>query len=89
MAKRNEHLLGIILIDLDGFKAINDTMGHSVGDTILKEVSKSLKGFLRKSDTIARFAGDEFILIVNNASNIEDIKEVADRLFERFKNPFI
>ena len=88
MAKRNEHLLGIILIDLDGFKAINDTMGHSVGDTILKEVSKSLKGFLRKSDTIARFAGDEFILIVNNASNIEDIKEVADRLFERFKKPF-
>lgn len=88
MAKRNDNFLGIMFVDLDSFKAINDTMGHNVGDIILKEVSQSMVGCLRKSDTVARFGGDEFVVIINNISDVKDIKTVADKIFDRFRKPF-
>jgi diguanylate cyclase (GGDEF)-like protein len=62
-AKRNKKKVGIVMLDLDNFKDVNDTLGHDVGDILLKAVAERLSGTLRKSDTVARFGGDEFVLI--------------------------
>ncbi len=65
-AKRNQKKLALLFIDLDHFKEINDSLGHGVGDKVLKEVSKRLKQIIRKSDTLARLGGDEFTIIIED-----------------------
>lgn len=88
LAKRNEKYIGVIFIDLDSFKMVNDTMGHSAGDTLLKKVSQGLEQRLRKTDTVARFGGDEFLVMVNNLADNEDIIKVVENLMEMFEYPF-
>lgn len=88
LAKRNERFLGVVFMDLDSFKIVNDTLGHSAGDVLLKEVSKGLVQRLRKIDTVARFGGDEFLILVNNLANNEDIYTVVDNIMEMFTHPF-
>lgn len=88
LAKRNEKYIGVIFIDLDSFKMVNDTMGHSAGDTVLKEVSRGLENRLRKTDTVARFGGDEFLVLVNNLTDDEDIIKVVENLMGIFADPF-
>jgi diguanylate cyclase (GGDEF)-like protein/PAS domain S-box-containing protein len=68
-AKRDEHLVALHLIDLDGFKAINDTLGHHIGDLLLKEVAKRIKAEIRATDMAARMGGDEFVVIQTHLSD--------------------
>lgn len=89
LSKRMGKLLAILFLDLDGFKMINDTIGHMAGDMLLVEVSKRLKATLRQSDTIARLGGDEFIVMVENVSNLDAIRAIADKILDSFRTPFI
>ena len=85
---RNSNMLALMLIDLDSFKPINDTLGHIAGDALLKEVAGRLQACLRKYDTVARFGGDEFVLIVNDMPDIHDIVRFADKVLDMFQRPF-
>lgn len=88
LAKRNKTYIGVIFIDLDSFKIVNDTIGHSAGDTVLREVSRGMEQRLRKTDTVARFGGDEFLALVNNLADNEDIIKIVENLIEVFEHPF-
>lgn len=85
---RSSSMLALMLIDLDNFKPINDTLGHIAGDALLKEVAGRLQACLRKYDTVARFGGDEFVLIVNDMPDIHDIVRFADKVYDMFQHPF-
>jgi len=88
-AHRNGEELGVIFIDLDHFKKVNDTLGHAAGDKLLKEVACRLTGCVREADTIARLGGDEFLLILAQGRTGKlDAAFVAARILERFSEPF-
>jgi diguanylate cyclase (GGDEF)-like protein len=78
----------LVLIDLDGFKAINDTMGHLAGDELLQQFARRLTVLVRKGDTVARFGGDEFAIIQPGPVGPEGGAEVARRIFEALQTPF-
>lgn len=88
-AKRNKKKVGIVMLDLDNFKDVNDTLGHDVGDTLLKAVAERLSVILRKSDTVARFGGDEFVLIFPDMEVIEEAIQVVQKIIDRFHKPFL
>ena len=88
LAKRNKKFAAVLFLDLDRFKLINDTLGHTRGDEVLKAVGKRLKEHTRKSDTLARQGGDEFTIIAQGLKRIEDIPKVTDNFFSVFKEPF-
>jgi diguanylate cyclase (GGDEF)-like protein/PAS domain S-box-containing protein len=88
-AQRNQKEVGIAMLDLDHFKDVNDTLGHDVGDLLLKETAERLSSALRKGDTVARFAGDEFLLILPDLKVIEDAIQVAQKIVDRFRKPFL
>ena len=73
-AKQNKTQLTLLFIDINKFKAINDSFGHHVGDKVLKEIAHRLKKTIREEDTIARFGGDEFIIVLENTKNTSDLK---------------
>ena len=87
-AHRQQHKLAVMLLDVDRFKDINDTLGHSVGDQLLRVVSKRLKTLLRKSDTLARMGGDEFLFLLPDIARPEHAMEVARKILESFGEPF-
>ena len=87
-AKRSKTLMGVLYLDLDRFKQINDTHGHATGDLLLQQVAERLAGTLRASDTIARLGGDEFTVLVENASDMSEITTVADKIKQAFATPF-
>lgn len=87
-AKRNKKLLAVIFIDLNDFKAINDTLGHDVGDTYLIEASKRLMSVLRESDTVARIGGDEFTVLLTGLNRQKDAVTFAKRLIAAFEEPW-
>jgi diguanylate cyclase (GGDEF)-like protein len=87
MHKRRNHV-AIHLIDLDRFKTINDTLGHPIGDKLLKEVALRLKTVIRPSDMITRFGGDEFVVLQTGTERYQDAKWLAERLARTLKNPF-
>ena len=87
-AQRHQQRLAVLLLDLDRFKDINDTLGHSVGDQFLRVTGKRLKGLLRKSDTLARMGGDEFLFLVTEIAQSENATEVARKILESFQEPF-
>lgn len=89
LAKRNATLIGIIFINLDAFKTVNDTMGHTEGDNLLKELANRLAPCLRKEDTFARFGGDEFLLQIVNLHSVEGLNTVVQKIMNLFKKPFI
>lgn len=68
-----------MFLDLDGFKQVNDTYGHDIGDELLKEVGKRLQHTVRKIDTVARLAGDEFTVIIENLNSPENVNVIAKR----------
>jgi len=88
-AHRSDSKLAVMSLDLDRFKAVNDTMGHSAGDELLKMVSIRLSCTLRTSDTVARIGGDEFVLLLQDMHNLEDATSIADKIVEAFKGPFV
>ena len=77
----------VILIDLDFFKAVNDTYGHAAGDHVLKEVSNRLLSIARSTDMVARIGGDEFVLVLGNFDDSEALRGLALRLVQRLKSP--
>jgi diguanylate cyclase (GGDEF)-like protein len=87
LAKRAERFIGVIFIDLDNFKTVNDTMGHNGGDLLIKEVASTLSQRLRKSDTIGRFGGDEFMIMLNNIVDEKDITKITENIMRLFKKP--
>jgi len=88
-AKRNLSLLAILFLDLDNFKQINDSFGHSIGDTVLISISARLKKVLRESDTIARLGGDEFIILLSEIEKIEEIDEITAKIFDSIRQPLV
>lgn len=88
-AKRNNKKLAVMLADLDHFKNINDAMGHSVGDKLLQEVGKRLTKSLRKTDTVARMGGDEFLLLLPDISKSEAVTRLAKKILESMRKPFM
>lgn len=84
-ARRHQNHLAVMFMDLDKFKTINDTLGHSVGDELLKEVANRLQNCLRGGDTVARWGGDEFTLLLASIKTIEDATGTAQRILDAFK----
>jgi len=78
--QRNQKQLAVCFLDLDGFKAVNDTLGHDAGDQLLCEVAKRLQSLLRGEDTLARIGGDEFVLLLGNLSNTHGLTTLLDRV---------
>jgi diguanylate cyclase (GGDEF)-like protein/PAS domain S-box-containing protein len=89
LAKRNGHRLAVLMLDLDKFKDVNDDMGHSVGDELLKAVGQRLSGIMRKSDTVCRIGGDEFVLVLPQISQVGDVTKFAERILNAFQEPFV
>jgi len=86
-AKQNQNNLAIFFIDLDKFKEINDSLGHDVGDVVLKAVAKILNNSIRKEDTLARLAGDEFTVIMDELTYSEDASALAHDILNIFSKP--
>lgn len=87
-ARRNDEKLAVMFLDLDRFKWVNDTLGHTNGDRLLQAVSKRLEGSLRQGDTLARFGGDEFALILPNVNTEQDAIIIAEKIITELKEPF-
>jgi len=87
-ANRKNRLVGMMFMDIDHFKDVNDTLGHEVGDVLLKAAAKRLQGCLRPGDTVARFGGDEFAVVLADMGHIDDIIQVAQHIVDTFKEPF-
>lgn len=100
MARRYQRLVGILLLDLDNFKRINDTLGHPAGDELLKQVADRLSNYIRKSDSISRYStdefsavvarlgGDEFTIMLTEISHAHDAMKVAQRILDAIAQPF-
>ncbi len=88
LAKRHGDRLGLIFLDLDRFKNINDTLGHTIGDLVLKSTAERLKQCVRQTDTLARLGGDEFTVILQEIQNNADVTPVAEKILAAFKKPF-
>jgi len=87
-ASRHNSGFALLLLDLDSFKAINDTHGHSVGDAVLQAVAKRLRKSLRAEDTVARLGGDEFALIIEKAASRHDVQPVLENMKVQLQTPF-
>ncbi len=88
IARRNQSKLAVLFVDLDGFKIINDTFGHDMGDQILKAVGERLSLCIRETDTVARFGGDEFIMILNDLLTQENASTVAEKVIGAVSKPY-
>ena len=88
VAKRTGMITGVLFMDLDDFKVVNDTMGHSVGDELLVAAGSRLSALVRESDTAARLRGDEFAVLVCNAEDTAAVEAAADRIVDAFREPF-
>ena len=86
-ARRSGYFFAVIFLDLDRFKTINDTLGHLTGDAVLIAVAKRLAGCLRPGDTVARFAGDEFAILLDRIADVDDASLVADRIQRQMETP--
>ncbi|MBF0306622.1 MAG: PAS domain S-box protein [Alphaproteobacteria bacterium] len=88
-AVRGETMLGLMFIDLDGFKMVNDTLGHDIGDLLLIEAGRRLGESVRANDTVARLGGDEFTVIMPNLLDFRNASVIAQRIIERLEEPFV
>jgi diguanylate cyclase (GGDEF)-like protein/PAS domain S-box-containing protein len=88
VAEREKTLVCVMFLDLDGFKLINDKLGHDIGDELLKQVASRLQQTLRRNDTIARFGGDEFVILLGHDDHPATISRVAEKLITAIARPF-
>jgi len=79
----------VLLLDLDRFKEVNDRLGHSVGDQLLRAVGQKLVGVLRESDTVCRMGGDEFLLLLPEVESTENAAQAAERILQAIREPFV
>ena len=84
-SQRDGHLFALLMIDLDRFKLINDSLGHRAGDELLQETARRLTGPLRSTDTVARIGGDEFVMLIDPITTREDAELVAQRAVDALK----
>ncbi|MGC8468256.1 MAG: diguanylate cyclase domain-containing protein, partial [Acidithiobacillus sp.] len=89
MARSTRHgkLLAVCMLDLDGFKPINDGYGHDAGDEVLAALGQRLRAVLRKSDFVARLGGDEFVLLVEDITDLDDLTRVLDKALKAITAP--
>ena len=87
-AVRKKHLTGVMLLDLDKFKEVNDTLGHKVGDLLIKSVARRLQGVLRQSDLVSRMGGDEFQLLIPELHQGREIDMIAEKILAAMQLPF-
>ncbi|EQD78275.1 diguanylate cyclase/phosphodiesterase, partial [mine drainage metagenome] len=85
---RQERLLAVGFLDLDAFKPINDTYGHDAGDDLLKEMARRLQDVLRRTDTVARVGGDEFVLLLEGLRSMDELDQVLARFQATIAQPF-
>jgi len=85
---RSGNLLALMFLDLDRFKVINDTLGHQIGDELLKELAERLQSAIRSEDTVARLSGDEFAVLLMDMHSLDDIAHIANNLLNEVNQPF-
>lgn len=86
-ARREEMVLGVLFLDLDRFKVVNDSMGHEVGDELLRIVAERLKSSVRNTDVVARFGGDEFVVLCRDLLSPDSVVATARQILKQFKDP--
>lgn len=86
-ARRNQTRLGLLFIDLDKFKAINDTLGHAAGDTVLQQTARCMEASIRDVDTVSRYGGDEFVILLTDIAEISDAVLVSDKIAAAIATP--
>ena len=89
VAKRHDKHIAVLFLDLDHFKEINDSLGHEIGDKVLIEVARRMQKQMRHSDTLSRFGGDEFAIILNDLEEVDDINYIVEKGMRSFKKPFV
>lgn len=89
LAKRQDNMLAVLFLDLDRFKMINDTLGHAVGDMMLQEIANRLQSCVREIDTVSRFGGDEFVILLVNPNTFDDIERIATLVLKNLGRPMI
>lgn len=88
-ARRGGHSIAILFLDLDGFKTVNDTLGHAAGDEVLQWAAKRLRSCVREGDTLARIGGDEFAVLVSELDDQRQAAALAQRMIESMRDPFV
>ena len=88
-AKRRQTFLALLVLDLDGFKNVNDTLGHAAGDSLLQHVAERLQSCTRRSDTVCRYGGDEFVLLLPEIEDRNFALDVAQKVGERLAKPYL
>jgi diguanylate cyclase (GGDEF)-like protein/PAS domain S-box-containing protein len=88
-AQRHRQRLAVLILDLDNFKDINDSFGHAAGDKVLQTVGERLKTLLRKSDTVARMGGDEFVLLIPEIRRLENVIDIAHKILMCIRKPVV
>ena len=87
--QRRSQFVAVVYLDLDGFKAVNDTHGHGVGDELLVALAHRMKDILREGDTLARIGGDEFVAVLVDLADVQDSLVLVDRLLEVASHPAV
>ena len=89
LARRYKKSAAVMFIDLDGFKAVNDTLGHDAGDYVLQQVAQRMLSCVRKTDTVARIGGDEFLIIATEINAPENVALIAEKVIKQVSQPVI
>lgn len=83
----NQHLVAVCFLDLDGFKEVNDSLGHAAGDRLLQQMAQRLQHCMRATDTLARFGGDEFVVILDHLNSIDECEKILERMINAAQEP--
>lgn len=89
LTQRQQGMMAVMMMDLDGFKGVNDTYGHDVGDKLLIEVGRRLQASIRASDVVARFGGDEFAVVLSELDDLDNVRAIAQKLIDAVGAPYV